>query len=89
MTDENGLVSAPIAIGGMVTLGRGETCEVQVLDTFASQMHARIFELDGVTYLEDLDSTNGTLLNETPVAGTSPVKPGDVVRIGNTVLELR
>lgn len=89
MTDEHGHVSSPIAIAGLVTLGRADSCEVQILDTFASQMHARVFDLDGVSYVEDLNSTNGTYLNDTKIVGTSPVKSGDVVRIGNTALELR
>jgi len=52
-------------------------------------MHARVFDYEGVTYLEDLNSTNGTFLNDTKVSGTAPLHVGDLIQIGNTTLELQ
>lgn len=89
VTDETGRRSAPIVIGSLVTVGRAESCEIRITDSFASQMHARVFDNDGVVYLEDLNSTNGTFLNEAKVRGTAPLHSGDVIQIGNTTLGLQ
>jgi pSer/pThr/pTyr-binding forkhead associated (FHA) protein len=52
-------------------------------------LHARIFRREGVFYVEDLGSTNGTWLNRKRVHGPVPVHSGDRVQVGNTVLEMR
>lgn len=71
-----------------VTLGRAENCDITLQDTYMSQLHARVFHLDGQMYVEDLGSTNGTYLNRAKVVGRMLVKPGDQVQVGSTVLEL-
>ena len=81
--DEFPLNSAP------VTVGRGGQNDL-VLDgdEFASARHARI-ELrgDGV-WVQDLDSTNGTYVNGTRVAGAQRLGTGDVLRVGETDLRV-
>ena len=71
-----------------MTLGRAAGCAVVIEDTFASQLHARIFRRDGVVFIEDLGSTNGTFLNRKPVHGPQTVQIRDRIQIGNVVLEL-
>jgi pSer/pThr/pTyr-binding forkhead associated (FHA) protein len=71
-----------------MTIGRAPGCAVVVTDTFASQLHARIFERDGVWYVEDLGSRNGTWVNRTQVHGPTKLEPGDRVKVGDTVLEM-
>jgi len=71
-----------------VTLGRAAGCQVTLDDTYASQLHARVFQRDGTVYVEDLGSTNGTYLNRTKVTGPMVLQRGDKLQIGNTVLEL-
>jgi hypothetical protein len=72
-----------------MTMGRAGGCQVAIPeDTFASQIHARIFSRDGQTWVEDLGSTNGTFVNRSRVTAAVPVQRGDQVQIGNTVLEL-
>ena len=58
-------------------------------DTFVSQQHARLFAKNGSWYVEDLGSTNGTFVNDQRLAAPAMVQPGDRVRVGTTVLELR
>ena len=58
-------------------------------DSYASARHARIFPKDGTWWLEDLGSTNGTLLDGNRVHGTVELPVGVPVRIGQTTLELR
>jgi FHA domain len=57
-------------------------------DEFASAQHARIEPgADGV-WVEDLGSTNGTFVNGAPVKERRLLQPGDVVRVGQTELQL-
>jgi hypothetical protein len=74
---------------GEVTIGRAPGCGVRVEDTFASQLHARVFTREGRWYVEDLGSTNGTWLNRKRVHGPLPMSNGDRIAVGDTVLEFR
>lgn len=71
-----------------LTVGRAAGCQVTLEDSYASQLHARIFARDGTFYVEDLGSTNGTFLNSEKVTAAVPMKRGDRLRIGSTVMEL-
>ena len=75
-------------LDGEVVIGRGPGCTIRVADDFASQSHARLFSRDGKWYVEDLGSTNGTFLNKDRVTQAMPVRRGDRVVVGQTVLEL-
>lgn len=70
-------------IGGL-SIGRSAEADVQIDDRYASGLHARIFSRDGRTYIEDMNSTNGTLLNDATLNGEAQLIDGDVVRIGDT-----
>ena len=71
-----------------LTVGRAAGCQVTVDDTFASQLHARVFAREGQLFVEDLGSTNGTFLNRKKVQGPQLMRRGDRLQVGNTVLEL-
>ena len=71
-----------------MSMGRAPGCTVVVDDTYASQLHARVFSQDGDFHLEDLGSTNGTLHNGTAVSGPQRLALGDRIQVGNWVLEL-
>ena len=58
-------------------------------DTQVSRRHARIAQQGGQVVVEDLGSTNGTYVNDQPISSPRSLNPGDKVRIGLTVLELR
>lgn len=72
-----------------IVVGRDDTCDVPLQDTYCSQLHARLFARDGTWFVEDLGSTNGTYLNRMKVTGPSPIADGDEVRVGKTLLEVR
>ncbi len=65
-------------------LGRGETADIRLEDTFASSQHARLVPQGDVIVLEDLGSTNGTYLNGEPLRGPQPLHVGDSIRIGDS-----
>jgi pSer/pThr/pTyr-binding forkhead associated (FHA) protein len=71
-----------------LTVGRAAGCQVTLDDTYASQIHARVFTRDGQLFVEDLGSTNGTYLNRKKVQGPMVMKRGDKLQVGNTVMEL-
>ncbi len=75
-------------LGDEVTIGRAAGCQVTIDDTYASQLHARVFLRDGQFFVEDIGSTNGTYLNRTKVSGPMVIQRGDQLQIGNTILEL-
>ena len=70
-----------------ITIGRAPGCTVNVDDTYVSQLHARVFRRDGQVFLEDLGSTNGTFANGKKVSGPMPVRKGDRIQVGRTVME--
>ncbi len=79
----------PVALSKDVTsLGRLPECDVVVADPGASRRHAEIRRRGDGYALVDLASTNGTLVNGAAVAEV-PLEPGDLITIGETVLEFR
>jgi len=72
------------AIGESATMGRTPSADVPIEDPFASSAHARIFPRGQFMYIEDMGSTNGSYLNGRQLRRPEQLKPGDVVRIGET-----
>ena len=60
-----------------MTIGRSPAAEVQIDDQYASARHARLFEQEGVAYLEDFGSTNGTYLNDHRVQSQEFLREND------------
>jgi hypothetical protein len=71
-----------------LTVGRAAGCQISLDDSYVSQLHARVFQRDGVVYVEDLGSTNGTYLNTRKVSSAVPMSRGDKLKIGSTVMEV-
>lgn len=71
-------------IGGL-SIGRSKESDVRIDDRYASSLHARVFERGGRHFVEDMESTNGTLLNGAELKGEAELIDGDTVQIGDTV----
>ena len=71
---------------GGLTIGRSADADVQISDRYASGLHCRVFNRGSTYYLEDMRSTNGTLLNDATVETEASLHDGDVIRIGDTEL---
>jgi pSer/pThr/pTyr-binding forkhead associated (FHA) protein len=69
---------------GGVSLGRSADADIRLDDRYASGIHARVFNRSGAYFVEDMNSTNGTLLNSRELHGEAELTPGDVIRIGDT-----
>jgi hypothetical protein len=65
-----------------LVIGRHPTCDVVLLDPAISRRHARLRFCDGNWVLQDLDSTNGTWVNEVRV-GRCQLRPGDHLELGD------
>ncbi len=77
-------------LDGELTIGRAAGCAVVLPeDSFVSQVHARVFRRGDDYWVEDLGSTNGTLVNGRKVTGAVPVRRGDRLQVGRSVLELQ
>ncbi len=77
-------------VGDTVFIGRSSKNDVQINDAGISRKQIKIFLIGGKFFVEDLKSTNGTLLNGrmiTPGEGFE-VGEGDMIAIGSTVLQL-
>jgi FHA domain-containing protein len=74
-------------IGGL-SIGRSKDADVRIEDRYASSIHARLFERGGRFFVEDMSSTNGTLLNGATLKGEAELIDGDTVQIGDTVFRL-
>jgi len=87
--DANGGRISTHRLSGTIQIGRGSQCDVRPDDTYVSQLHAKISDRNGSWVVEDLGSTNGTYLNQRKVTAPTGISPGDRIRIGKTVLEVR
>ncbi len=73
--------------GLKMKIGRDPSNQLVVKDdTYASRHHAWITYEDGDFWIEDLGSTNGTLLNGHPVVKRQLLSSGDKIRVGHTEL---
>ncbi|MCA9029837.1 MAG: GGDEF domain-containing protein [Planctomycetaceae bacterium] len=65
----------------MVRFGRGQTCEHEMADEFASREHCVIQFRNGHHVIRDLGSMNGTFVNDQMIE-ERVLKPGDQIRVG-------
>ena len=75
-----------LRIGPGLVIGRALACDVTIDDSYASGRHARLYDRDGHVYIEDMNSTNGTYVNGARMQTQQELRPGDVIRIGDTEL---
>lgn len=76
-----------IPLQGQITIGRKEDNTFMLDDPYVSGKHARIYTKSGDYIIEDLGSTNGTLVNDDQIEGKKYLETGDIIKIGNTVLK--
>jgi len=67
-----------------LTRGRATSNNVQIADGQASRQHAEIRYENGRHIVADLNSTNGTLVNDQRITGSQQLNHGDIITIGST-----
>jgi two-component system response regulator HydG len=70
-----------------VIIGREEGCSIRVDDHIVSRRHCEVRRREGVIYLRDLGSSNGTFVNDEPVR-EALLSLGDEIRVGSHVFVL-
>ena len=79
-----------VPLDGPLEIGREPSLALALDDEQSSRRHARVSpQQGGAAVVEDLGSTNGTFVNEQPISGPRILQPGDRMRVGLTVIELR
>lgn len=71
-----------------VIIGRDPTCNLRLEDKTLSARHARLSYHHGHWWVEDLRSTNGTLLNAERVNEPMVTTGGDLLRCGAVLFEV-
>lgn len=76
--------------GPSVNLGRAPENEVILPeDGYASADHAKIYFDQGRWWLEDLMSSNGTMVNDQLISAPWQLSPNDVIKIGRTTFRIQ
>lgn len=74
--------------GQVLIAGRTAQCDLQLDDPSVSRRHCSIAFENGLLRIQDLQSANGTFVNERPVTETT-ARPGDLIRMGAAIIEVR
>jgi pSer/pThr/pTyr-binding forkhead associated (FHA) protein len=70
-----------------ITIGRNATNDIQIDNLSVSKQHAKISRIAGDYHVEDLNSTNGTYLNEKMIS-IDALKDKDIITVGKHTLEV-
>ena len=85
----DGLVLKEIPLSsGRITIGRKPSNDVQIENLAISGEHAAVVTILNDSFLEDLNSTNGTLVNDVDVK-ECVLRDGDLITVGLVNLEFR
>ncbi|MDP8256872.1 MAG: sigma 54-interacting transcriptional regulator [Candidatus Alcyoniella australis] len=87
------IVSGPDAgmklnIDSPIVVGAAPDCDLVLNDSCVSSRHIELFPTDADVQLRDLESKNGTFVNDVRVASAA-VPPGAQIRLGNTLLAIQ
>ncbi len=82
------IVGVRVPLTAEVTIGRAAESDLTIADDFVSTHHARIEPSARGPMLEDLDSTNGTIVNGKMVGFPIGLRGGDLVEIGTVKLKV-
>lgn len=74
---------------GETVIGRDLTCALRFNDPAVSRKHVRFIRRANEVFVEDLKSSNGTLLNGRTLAAALRLADGDEVRVGSRLLKVR
>ncbi len=75
------------ASAGKLLVGSGPLCELRVADPTVSRRHASLVVTDAGLLVTDLGSTNGTFVNDERVTERRPLRDGDQIKVGRSILK--
>lgn len=74
---------ARLDVEPITTIGRSPTCTIVLDSTFVSTEHTRVLFRDRSLWVEDLNSRNGTLVNQSRITDPVAVTPGTILQVGD------
>jgi hypothetical protein len=77
-----------LPVMGPVVIGRSPGADIVINASYVSGRHARFALFSDKLVVEDLSSTNGTMVDGTLIAAPTTLEPGDVVGIGDVTLRV-
>ena len=69
-----------------VILGREDGCDIVIQDAEVSRRHCQVKQIEDQFIIQDLNSTNGTYVNNAQITSATPLSSGDIISIGQTTL---
>ncbi|MCA9582451.1 MAG: FHA domain-containing protein [Myxococcales bacterium] len=89
ISDDEGKTTVVPLVHDEVTIGRDEDNTIRLTERNVSRRHAKLLQQNGGGYLvSDLSSYNGVRLNGVRIAGTSKLRPGDQMMIGDYLVAI-
>ena len=79
-------ISVPVS--GPIVIGRAPGTDIVIADDFISSQHARAVPATDGIILEDLDSTNGTIVNGNDLRTPTRLSAGDEIDLGGTRIKV-
>jgi two-component system cell cycle response regulator len=70
-----------------VIIGRSSKADISIDQEAVSRNHALVTNTKKGVRIKDLDSTNGTFVNDEPIRGERELRNGDLVKIGRTIFK--
>ena len=74
---------------GAYLVGRGTDCPIRLEDSSVSELHAKLILTPTDAWIEDVGSSNGTIVNATPITGTVRLTDKTIVSVGNTIFRVQ
>ena len=78
-----------IPVDKPVTVGRSSQADIVIAASYVSSMHARFTLMGQNLFVEDLQSRNGTFVNNKECTSPVALRDNDVVVIGNVAIRAR
>ncbi|MDM8528311.1 FHA domain-containing protein [Anaerolineales bacterium HSG24] len=75
--------------GNILTFGRDEESDISLDDEQVSRNHARLIRRGNKVIIEDLGSTNGTLVNGNRIEGQHTLESSDIISIGSSIFGVK
>lgn len=76
-----------MARSNIIQIGRGPECDIRLQSAHVSARHAIIYAEDGILYIEDNQSSNGTKVNGQKISGKTRIDASSAVVLGDTPLD--
>lgn len=77
-----------LPLADIITMGRKNDNTVILDDKYVSSHHMKIFKRNNEYVIEDLDSTNGTKVNDEIIKNRVTLRSGDSIKVGTAIFKL-